>query len=201
MSYTIKSGLVWNCLERLKELARGNKLTLMWTPGHEGIEGNEMADSLARKGSEMMLTGPEPYCNISGSAIGKVVNSWEQKQKETYWTLKPGMKQSKLFIKISEEKAKFYLDLTRNELRTITGLLTGHCPLKYHLKKMRLVEDSSLCMEDGEKAQHILCECEALAFRSLQYLGQDRMEPEDISRINSKELLSFIRGIGFIWDL
>ncbi|XP_066908719.1 uncharacterized protein [Halyomorpha halys] len=55
MFYTIKSGLVWNCLERLKELARGNKLTLMWTPGHEGIEGNEMADTLARKGSEIML--------------------------------------------------------------------------------------------------------------------------------------------------
>ncbi|XP_066903574.1 uncharacterized protein [Halyomorpha halys] len=203
MSYTIKSGLVWNCLERLKELARGNKLTLMWTPGHEGIEGNEMADTLARKGSEMMLIGPEPYCSISGSAIRNVVNSWEQKEKETYWTLKPGMKQSKLFIKISEEKAKFYLNLTRNELRMITGLLTGHCPLKYHLKKMRLVEDSTcrLCMEDEEKAQLILCECEALAFRRLQYLGQDRMEPEDISRINPKELLNFIRSIGFIWDI
>ncbi|XP_066904725.1 ribonuclease H-like [Halyomorpha halys] len=53
MPYAIKSGLVWNFLERLKELARGNKLTWMWTPEHEGIEGNKMADTLARKGSEM----------------------------------------------------------------------------------------------------------------------------------------------------
>jgi len=37
-----------------------------WTPGHEGVEGNEIekVDSLAKAGASMSLVAPEPYCGV-----------------------------------------------------------------------------------------------------------------------------------------
>jgi hypothetical protein len=42
----------------------------MWVPGHMGIDGNEMADQLARQGSSCLLTEPEPALGISASFQG-----------------------------------------------------------------------------------------------------------------------------------
>uniref|UniRef100_A0A8D8UIL7 RNase H type-1 domain-containing protein n=1 Tax=Cacopsylla melanoneura TaxID=428564 RepID=A0A8D8UIL7_9HEMI len=47
-SFKHESKLTWECLETLKLLARGNQVTLTWVPGHEGHDGNEKADELAK---------------------------------------------------------------------------------------------------------------------------------------------------------
>ena len=47
----INSKIVWECVLLLKYLATRNNITLVWVPGHNGIEGNEIADSLAKKRS------------------------------------------------------------------------------------------------------------------------------------------------------
>lgn len=36
----------------LNTLGRHNRVRICWVPGHEGFEGNDKADELARKGSE-----------------------------------------------------------------------------------------------------------------------------------------------------
>ena len=58
-SYVIKSKLVSECLQKLKELSRRNRVKLCWIPGHTGEEGNEMANSLARKGALEPFMGPQ----------------------------------------------------------------------------------------------------------------------------------------------
>jgi hypothetical protein len=45
-------------------------------PGHEGIVGNEMADQLARTGSQHPFTGPEAACGISIGVAKKAVADW-----------------------------------------------------------------------------------------------------------------------------
>jgi ribonuclease HI len=47
-SGSVKSKLVWNCLKKLQALGVNNKVTLRWVPGHKRIEGNELAEGLAK---------------------------------------------------------------------------------------------------------------------------------------------------------
>jgi ribonuclease HI len=64
-SFQINSKLVWDCHSSLVKLAGHNRIQLVWVPGHIGIDGNEIADQLARQCSSHPLTGPEPALGIS----------------------------------------------------------------------------------------------------------------------------------------
>jgi hypothetical protein len=48
---TAESSLVWECMQVLEKLSKFNKVTLMWTPGHQEIPGNEEADRLTKEGA------------------------------------------------------------------------------------------------------------------------------------------------------
>jgi ribonuclease HI len=64
-SYTFPSKLVAKCLDNLKRLTTKCKLTLMWVPGHTGVDGSEETDQLVNKGSETHVIGPEPFFGYS----------------------------------------------------------------------------------------------------------------------------------------
>jgi hypothetical protein len=47
-SYWITSKLVSNSYQSLMQVAEHNRVQLIWEPGHLGIDGNDMADQLAK---------------------------------------------------------------------------------------------------------------------------------------------------------
>jgi ribonuclease HI len=57
IQHQTRSQLVWECKQNLILLAKHNKATLVWMPGHRGIAGNKKADALAREGSANTFTG------------------------------------------------------------------------------------------------------------------------------------------------
>jgi len=63
-SSNINSMMVLECLGKFNDLGRNNKVTFLWVPGHVGVEGNEKADILARKGASAPLIGPEPFWGL-----------------------------------------------------------------------------------------------------------------------------------------
>ena len=89
LSHVITSKLVWECLQLLNTLGNQNKVTLVWVPGHKGIEGNEKADQLARKGATTTFVGPEPALGVTKSCIRGVVSQWMLKEHQKRWELKP----------------------------------------------------------------------------------------------------------------
>jgi ribonuclease HI len=79
-------------------LDESNKVHLMWVPGHKGIESNEIADQLARRGSLHPFIGPEPACGISKTVAEQAIRDWVHRKHHKYWQSISGQKHAKGFL-------------------------------------------------------------------------------------------------------
>lgn len=198
----ITSKLVWDCLQNLKLLAKRNKVTLVWVPGHKGIAGNERADELARMGSETPFTGPEPVFGIPKTMTRRTVAEWVKQQHQQYWDNVEGQRHSKLMMeKQSNQLTANILQLNRTQLRVVTGLLTGHCHLRKHLYKMGIFRNEPLCRlcnEEEETASHIIFECEAIAYRRQNFLGDTNPDEGPPEKDLPRRLLALVKGLNLL---
>ena len=67
---------MWECLQTLTTLAANNVVQFCWVLGRQGIEGNEQAEFLAKKGAETPFFGSEPVCRISLRTIKAAIKQW-----------------------------------------------------------------------------------------------------------------------------
>ena len=194
----IRSGLVDNCIKLLNDLGNKNTLTVEWIPGHEGYEGNERADCLAKRGAQRQFIGPEPFCALPKVHIKERLNLWEQKSFQNHWMNSNGQRQAKKFIIPSKKSSNKLLELGRNDIRILTGYFTGHCKLRYHLNKMGL-SDTSLCRfceMENETPEHILCECPKLGKRRQFHFGDHTIAPYRFwDCINPSKVLAYIKSL------
>jgi hypothetical protein len=94
-----------------------------------GIDENERADQLARLWACHGISAKDAWGVIRG------------RTHEKYWQPFCGQRQDRGFLKISSAtRAGELLNMSRNQLSIIMGLLTGHCHLKGHLFKVGLVD-------------------------------------------------------------
>jgi hypothetical protein len=78
------------------------------------------------------------------------------------------------------------------------AILTGHAPVRTHLRTMGLFEGDPACRFCGQQAetvQHIICRCEAMARRRFNVFGDSVVEPKVISIATVRDLCLFIRDI------
>ena len=123
----VKSKLVWECLNALIALSSRNSLELRWVPGHRDIQGNESADELAKKGTEMPFVGPEAVVGISTCTAKTSVKTWIRDKHQISWQTYPGQKLArKLLSGPNSSLSSSLLKLDRRGIRRVVALITGH---------------------------------------------------------------------------
>jgi hypothetical protein len=99
------------------------------------------------------------------------------------------------------KKPGYLLKLNRHQLKVVVAILTGHAPVRKHLRTMGLFEGEPTCRffrKEAETVQHIICRCEALVRRRFNVFGNPVVEPKDISTASVRDLCLFIRGTGLL---
>ncbi len=57
---------------------------------HEGIEGSEIADTLAKKRAKAPFISSEPYCGLTKAHLACEIYEWEKIERESHWKQVPG---------------------------------------------------------------------------------------------------------------
>ncbi|XP_045534631.1 uncharacterized protein LOC123721138 [Papilio machaon] len=198
-SYTVNSGLIYECHLILNDLGAVNNINLRWIKGHSGSRGNDAADELARKGSSSRAIGPEPIVPLPLGYLRSQVTSRSHDQHSALWDCISECRQTKEVLpEINKRISNTLLKLSKPQLRVAVAALTGHGHFNKHLFNLGIT-DSPLCracMEEEETALHVIQHCPAVSDYRDRYLGPPRSPPEITSNI--KGLLGFFGELGWL---
>ena len=141
------------------------KIALVWVPGHSEIEGNEIADTEAKKAATDPAAA-RPFHHkplrsarvqsIKAAAKAQWFKDWGNNTKTSYALRRilnrPGTTGgTKLYNRI----------LNRSAIAALTRLRTGHCGLNHYLYRFQLADTPYCsCGHGKETVEHYLLECQ-----------------------------------------
>ena len=151
-------------------------LTLRWTAGHEGIEGNEIVDREAKKAADGLTSDKSllpPYLKkpllTNPSAIKRAYNDILKSEWTNAWRRS---ERGRRMLKIDNSTpSKKFLgaistqDITRSSASLISQLRLTHIPLNGYLKRFKRTDSARCpaCGADEETITHFLLLCPSYA--------------------------------------
>ena len=190
-STVIKNSTTLEATMALNTLGEFNEITLRWIPAHCGYEGNELADQLAKRGSNndraTRIKLPMPRCVCYAALRRKTIVSWIESYK-----LNP----PKMFNILWRDKfSKDLIRMNKRDLRAATQILTGHACLNYHLSKLnRSVQPlCPLCEAEYDTVPHLLAKCPMLWQLRVEYFDTHYTTVTDIvDRYNLRRIIGYV---------
>ena len=161
-SWEFKSKLVIQCVQTLNMLGATNTCTIEWVPGHSGIKGNEQADSQAKIGAATKFIGPLPVFPVSFVHIKSELCKIKKEKICKRWNRLETCRQTKLFFPVPDiTRSNHLMTLSRQNMKLIVSMITGHCDFRKHLNVMGLSDEPSCpkCGSDEDTPEHFYLTC------------------------------------------
>ena len=138
----------------------GGEVGFLWVPAHVGVEGNEMADKVAKRSLrkevdiDLAIGAYECRSIIKRKITSEWQKQWEREKKGRHY----------FSIQGSVNKGPQYVGAERRQAVTMTRLRLGHCGLAWDLAKMGKHPDGlcDTCHEE-QTVKHVLMECTRFA--------------------------------------
>ena len=165
---TTISNTVAACKQVLNALGANTTIEIRWIKAHVGHLGNEEADVLAKKGTNIEIDyfdHPPPAAPFAH--LKMVLKECMQREWNVRWQARKDCRQTKNFYPKVDSKYREMITLTRHRLSMVIQFVTGHNRLGYHenLVDPEVDPECRLCMEDIESVEHLITECPAIRTR------------------------------------
>ena len=196
----VKSHTVLSCIKNLNILGKDNDVTIAWTPGHTGIQGNEKADVLAKAGSALNCLGPEPFIPILYASCRAAIKDWSVKRWRTSWLERKDCLRTKENVEwASLQLTQRLLRLKRPRLNEMLQVLTGHCNLQKHRSTMGHDVSSTCpkCNLKEETPNHHVGECTYYQALRMKVFGKEKTTIKSVvGKLNINLLAKYLQQAG-----
>ena len=157
---------------------------ISWIPGHDDIEGNENADTLAKEARHKhQAVAAVDYKTIKSRHERELNKRWRDSVEHSRWN-----------IRRTEEGV-----FTRQERTTLAQIRTGHCALLKAYRKRIGIEDEGICdtckIEDEDR-DHLLGKCPAWSQERRETLGKPFLSHNELIKADPADIIAFLRRIG-----
>lgn len=172
--YAIVDGFV-GTLHRVEDRQGPLPIASTWTPGHEGIAGNELADGKAKSAATgnsssnnllpRILRRPLPS---NAAALRRHHKAQIQHDSLRIWRASKRYAHACYIDEKMKDPQRHFLKrirpLSRAQASLLFQLRTGHVPLNKHLHRIKRSDSPTcpLCHEEDETGLHFLLECPSL---------------------------------------
>ena len=194
-SFRITSSLIHSCVMKTGELEScDNRVRFIWVPAHQNYTYNEIVDAAAKDAAVSPCGSLEPTVPISVSTQKAILKCEFLQTWAKRWVAGEGLRQSRLLlVGPDSQKSKFLYKLSRNNLRLLIGLATGH----YFTAKMQCIfglRNSMICdfcnLSD-EDILHFLSVCPRWKKLREKFFGFPFLQDYELRGISYKNLLVF----------
>ena len=184
-----KNKTTWECYEALNELGRCNEVQLRWVKAHIGTTGNEIADQLAKRGSnpeEDRVYLPIPMAEVKRQNTLTMIRKWQRE-----WDKELTCSHTQYMLpKVDNGVYKILGTYKRHEVKWYLECLTGFCHLNKHRHTMKIGDDPMCRFGCGreETPHHLIAVCDSWAERRYQITGSAEM----LSEVPARKVLSLL---------
>lgn len=175
-------------------------LQFIWIPGHKNIEGNEVADRLAKEAHQVIsyvVTPKDVHTKIKNETFNIWPQAWieiSQTRGQWYYEIVKAPLKKPWFLNIKYK--------CRKDITTVTRLRTNHCQSPAHLHKIGVFTSPQCsCGYAQGNINHLLLGCNnnkvhinnfIRSIRSLSQLDTGPFRMEDVLRHPNSHMISLI---------